>query len=128
MNWIFNFLSALASPIANLFAAKQQTKTVQAQGDNDKTLLDTAKINLRATQASITQTVVSNHEFFANLGIGLIWFSCGFRVFNDLVVVTAMSWFHVQLHCMTTSEVMQLISIMLGNGALHVVKNKVSKK
>lgn len=125
MNWLLNLFGAIASPIVNLFTAKQQTKTVQAQTVDDTVLRDTDQINLQNTQASITQTVVANHEFFANLGIGLIWFSCGFRVFNDLVVVTAMSWFHVTLHCMTTPEVMQLISIMLGNGALHVAKNWV---
>lgn len=119
---MWTLISYVVSSVLGIFKTKSDTKLAEVKVEDDKVEQGTEQIKLQATQANITNNALLDHNFFVNLGIGIIWLSCGICIFHDYVIAKILADFHVYVACMTDKQVIGLVYTLIGNGTIHIAK------
>ena len=84
-------------------------------------------MSLRLQQASIASSLAASHNAFLSLGLALIYFSCGFCVFNDYVIAKVLSDIGLHVNSITDAQMWQLIWLLVGGGSIHVTHTYLNK-
>jgi hypothetical protein len=85
-----------------------------------KALPSVQAMQLRMAQVNLTNTLASGHNFFLSLGLGLIYFSCGFAIFNDYFILKLLAYIGIHLQPMSDGQIMSLLYLLLGGGTVHI--------